>query len=237
MHKSLLTTVSGLALLLSISAWAGNINNLRGERYCEIILGSDIQKASKTSQAHFVKPLKVYNTIGLNNCPENLWVKIDPEKIKTENGATTVKLNGPRVWVIDGMKTSALVNPTVVTFNGIEMRQAAVLELPLRFLLKRPSPYHSLEVARNTTWVYKAGKPVFELLDPKGNIFIMQSYSLEKMLQTQEDLLHLGSKLKLPKDWHFRTRVLDQDYLLTPVNQQAVVLQDDLANTYQQEVK
>jgi hypothetical protein len=238
MKKSLLSIFS-LALGLAPVAWSADISNLRGQRYCEILLSFEIQKAGpaeKEKNIHFVAPMKVYNTIGVSDCPQNLWQGVNPDQIKKSMDANHVQLNGPRVWTIDGMKSSTLVNPEVVTFNGVKMRQAGVLDLPLRDLLKRPKPYSQFTVARNTTWVFMAGKPVFELIDPKGNVFIMQSYSLQKTQQNEADLPKLGSILKLPKGWQFRTRILTQDYLLTPVNQKAVVTQDNLLNTYQQEV-
>jgi hypothetical protein len=158
------------------------------------------------------------------------------KKIKKEMGATMVHLNGPRKWIIDGMKSSTLVSSEVKEFNGIAMREAGVLDLPLRFLIKKPSPYTQMTVNRNTTWVYKAKKPVFELIDTKRNVFIMQSYSLQKEIQTEESLKDLGTHLNLPKGWSFRMRILDKDYYLTPINQTAIILQDNLQNTYQMEV-
>lgn len=238
--KKLFLSIFSLTLVAVASlAWSGDVSNLRGQRYCEVLLSFEIKKASSAEKAnniHFVAPMKVYNTIGESDCPQNLWQGVNPDQIKKSTGASRVKLNGPRVWIIDGMKSSTLVSPEVVTFNGLKMRQVGVLELPLRDLLKRPQPYSEFTVARNTTWVFMAGKPVFELVDPKGNVFIMQSFSLQKALQNEADLSKLGSILQLPKGWQFRTRVLDKDYLLTPVNQKAVVVQDNISNTYQQEV-
>ena len=38
----------------------------------------------------------VYNTLGLNDCPNDLWHALDPEAIKKAFGARAVILNGPR---------------------------------------------------------------------------------------------------------------------------------------------
>lgn len=226
MLKNLLLLLSGL--VISTAVMALDIKGIRGERYCEILLGYHLHDLKK--------PLEVFNTFGLNNCPQALWSRIDPEKIKEEYQATDVKLNGPRIWVIDGMKNTTVVNPQIRVFQGLAAREVGVLELSLLYLIKRPQPYQTLTVNRNTTWVYDAGKPVYELLDPNDNIFIMQSFSLEKLPQTLDSLNGLANKLSLPKGWKFRTRILDKTYYLTPLNKQAEVIQDNFLNTYQKEV-
>src|SRR5262249_8069424 len=46
------------------------------------------------------------------------------------------------------------------------------------------------------------------------------------------DLPKLGTKLKLPPGWKFRTKVLDQDLGVSAINGVARVVQDDLEGTY-----
>jgi hypothetical protein len=46
------------------------------------------------------------------------------------------------------------------------------------------------------------------------------------------DLPNLGTKLKLPPGWTYRTKVLDRDLGLGTINGLARVVQDDLENTY-----
>ncbi|HHF7344233.1 TPA: hypothetical protein ACPSKB_000635 [Legionella feeleii] len=218
MGKKLFATV-----LFSLPAFlhAGHIDGLRGNRYCEILLSPTMFK------------MEVYNTIGLNDCPPKLWNKISVSSVKAETKAAYVKLNGPRYWVIDGMKNSQLVNPQKKIISGLAMREAGVLQLGLSDILSSAKPYHDHTVDRQTTWVYKAGKPVYELIDPKGRVFVMQSYSVEKTPQTAASLTQLGSKLQLPQGWSYRTGVLKQTTDLTAINKKAVVIQDDFLNTYQ----
>lgn len=214
-------------LTLGISAaQAGTIQNLRGQRYCEIIFAT---QQSGSPQ------VKVYNTIGLNQCPEQLWDQLDIENLKKESGSFYVHLNGPRYWTIDEMQNSTLINPTIKSFGGITMREAGILKLKWTDFLRLQNPYQQHKVQRQTTWVYKAGKPVFELIDANKNIYIMQSYSVQKNSQTESSLTNLGGKLTLPAGWNFRTRILQKDAYLTPINQVAVVVQDDFLNTYQLE--
>lgn len=234
-HKNcryLLTSI--LLMLVSVMTWsqialAGDMSGLRGQRYCEIFF-------VKTDKI-IPKDISVYNTIGLNECPADAWNKITPEEIKKETGAKMVHLNGPRYWVIDGMKNSTLLNPKPRVLGGIAMREAGVLEMdfPILQSLKGAQPYQEHHVHRNTTWVYAAGKPVYELIDPEGKVYVMQSYSIQKINQTEESLANLGSKLKLPKGWHFRTYTLKKEKYLTPMDKNAVVIQDNFLNTYQLE--
>ena len=94
-------------------------------------------------------------------------------------------------------------------------------------------PYVSLSVARTTTWVYDAGAPVYELADPTGRIFDMQSYSVETVPQTEASLAGLGQALHLPSGWTFRSRTLDVALKVTAVDGLATIVQDENGNTYQ----
>ena len=224
MHRFALLSAALLAMLAP--ALAGEVMDLRDQRYCEILIGK--------GGLLMPKEFDVYNTIGLNDCPDDLWAKINTEAIKTETGARFVKLNGPRHWMIDGMTNTTLVSTEKRSFEGLEMRVAGILKLPLEDMLKRPKPYQQLTVERHTTWVYLAGQPVFQLIDDKGNVYFMQSYSLEKDAnQTAQSLSQLGTTLALPSGWSFRNLVLKADYNLTALNNMATVTQDELLNTYQ----
>jgi hypothetical protein len=206
------------------STGTGSVTNVRGDRYCEILVGK-----LSGSQVH----VEVYNTYQLNDCPETQWAAIDPAQVKTEEMADVVVLNGPRYWTMDAFVNSALVDTTVHTIGGLEMRLAGTLDLPLSQAQGGDMPYAPREVNRTTTWVYQAGKPVYEIVDPNGRIFDMQSYSTQKTSQTQDSLANLGTALTLPAGWSFRTRVLDADLQVTAVNQVATIVQDDFQNTYQ----
>ena len=224
--KTSLKIISCFLLVLTLAANAADIKQLRGQRYCEIFLGKN---------NWFSKELHIYNTIGLNNCPENLWSKISEENIKAETNAEFVRLNGPRFWIIDGMQNSKLVDPEEKVFGGIAMRDAGTLEVNILSSKEGQKPYQEHHVERDTTWIYLAKKPIYELISEDGKIYVMQSYSNQKEKITENSLGKLGAKLKLPEGWIFRTRILKKDAGLTPVNKDAVVIQDDYLNTYQLE--
>lgn len=218
-------SISLIAITCMSSAFAGDMNDLRGKRYGEVLLG----------RGGLVGPdeFDVYNTIGLNDCPEDLWSKLDPEKIKSETGVKAVKLNGPRYWTIDGLRNSVLVDKQTKSFGGIEMRHAGTLKLTIKDKLSMGKPYIEHQVARQTIWLFLAGKPVYQLISPDGSVYFMQSYSTQKQQQDPSSLPKLASKLNLKDGWKFRTLTLKKDFEVKAENGVAFVVQDDLSNTYQ----
>lgn len=217
--------ISILAFSSSTEAFAGDMNDLRGKRYGEVLLG----KGGLVVPDEF----DVYNTIGLNDCPEELWSKLDAEKLKAETGAKAVRLNGPRYWTIDGLRNSVLVDKTKRTFGGIEMRQAGTLKLSIKDKLSIGKSYVEHQVARKTIWLFLAGKPVYQLISPDGSVYFMQSYSVQKEKQDPDSLVKLASQLKLPNGWKFRSQTLKKDFEVQAINGVAFVVQDDMENTYQ----
>lgn len=198
--------------------------SVRGARYCEILLGHPEGASVR---------IDVFNTFGLNDCPEEAWSKVDTATIAEASGAASVVLNGPRHWVVDGFVNSAFLDPTVVVLGGVEMRKAGQITLPLSEVATAGTPYLTRDIARNTTYVFEAGKSVYELVDENGRIFVMQSFSLEHEALTEGDLPSLGPKLALPAGWVFRTRTPAADFHVTAVNGVATIVQDELENTYQ----
>ncbi|GAT32471.1 hypothetical protein TSACC_2870 [Terrimicrobium sacchariphilum] len=197
--------------------------NLRNQRYGEIL----VVKGGPWSYT-----ATVYNTVGLNDCPEAAWKKLDAKALKKELGARTVILNGPRHFMMD---SNALKNPGgVSTFDGLEARRLATVDITLPDILRgRSKPYTGNTVNRTTRYVYKAGLPVYELVSPKGDVYVMQSYSLQvDPTLTAADLPNLGKKLKLPKGWQYRVVTPKEDLVLT-TSGTATVLQDELLNSYQ----
>lgn len=196
-------------------------DGVRGARYCEIIISQ--------SKLQFA----VFNTMGLNDCPDNLWKKLTAAGIKKNTQSFFVYLNGPRHFVIDGFKHTQLISSKERQFEKLSMREAGVVRLSLWDIVMGAKPYRQHRVDRTTTWIYKAHRPVYELIDPKGHVFVMQSYSLEKKALTQASLSHLHSQLTLPAGWVYKTGVLQKDKYLKATNDQAIVVQDSLLNTYQ----
>jgi hypothetical protein len=177
--------------------------------------------------------LDVYNTIGLNNCPDELWRNLNADKIQDENHAKVARLNGPRHWVIDGFKGSSLQDSTILSFAGLSMRKAGILMLTLADVLTLGKPYKLHHVARKTTAVFLAGKPEFLLIDADGSVYFMQSYSQQKTDQSLITLAQLGSHLNLPAGWSYKVITLKNDFFLAAEKDMATVTQDEFENTYQ----
>lgn len=76
--------------------------NLRNVRYCEIFVAKRHGLSATAS---------VYNTLGLNDCPEAKWSALSAAKLKNELHVTMVVLNGPRYFTMD---RNALANPGAV---------------------------------------------------------------------------------------------------------------------------
>jgi hypothetical protein len=214
-----------LILLLTITSSVGlaQISDLRGQRYCEILIG----------EGKLLKGIRfdVYNTIGLNLCPQEEWVKLSEKKIKKKWNADFVKLNGPRYWTMDSMKSS-LLNPTIVNFNGIEMRKAGIVEVGFRDIIGKRSVYKERKVRRNSIWIFNSNELVYELVSPDNKVYIMQSFSTEVKDLTLESLKDLKTQLKLPRGWTYRARLITEE-LNVPIPQGlATVIQDDFYNSY-----
>jgi len=200
---------------------AADMLGMRGQRYCEVIVSTSLTT------------YKVYNTWGLNKCPEDQWRALTIAEVKKETKAPRVHLNGPRYWVIDGFKNTKLINPTIKVIGDISMREAGIVHMRIMTLLKPNKYYTTHKVDRETTWIYQANKPIYELIDPKGNVYVMQSYSIELYPQTLESLSQLDNNLDLPKGWHFKTGVLKKAQNLIAPDAKAIVVQDNYLNTYQ----
>lgn len=225
-HATLLLTLLALVTACDDAASDSPAETLRDARYCEILLGTADLEAGTVA-------IDVYNTVGLNDCPQAEWAAIDADALKAETMADVVILNGPRHWVLDEFEQSTLLDTTVRAFGGVEMRKAGALELALAEVATPSSPYTPRTVRRDTTWRYFAGESVYELVGPDGAIYVMQSYSTQQVAQDEASLAGLGEVLELMAGWSFRSRVLDEQLLVTAVDGLATVVQDERGNTYQ----
>ncbi|WP_163723188.1 hypothetical protein [Mycolicibacterium psychrotolerans] len=193
---------------------------LRGRRYGEVLLvsaGPDGPQAT------------VYNTYPLNDCRPELWSRLDAEALAKEHGALTALLNGPRYWLMDAIEKDMGDDREIATFGGLQMYRQAVVTLSSM----NPPPYVPNTVARNAVFVFDAGRPVFELVDPDGAHWVMQTWSqIVDPALGYDDLPHLAARLTLPDGWSYRTRTLEDPLRVDTSSQAAQVLQDDLTNSY-----
>jgi hypothetical protein len=171
----------------------------------------------------------VYNSFPLNDCPAELWDKLDAAAIAKENGAAAALLNGPRYWLMSTIEKVADHHQETKTFGGIAMIEQATVKLSSQ----NPAPYDVNQVNRRTVFTFDVGRPVFELVDPGGQRWVMQTWSqtVDKDL-TLEDLPDLARRLTLPEGWRYETRILTNSISVDTTTRDATVTQDDLANTY-----
>lgn len=198
------------------------IDNMRGVRYGEVL---SIYLRDTGLEA------EVYGTQMLNDCPEELWSTLVAEDIAKEMDAVMVKLNGPRHWMLDGLGAKvAPTEPILREFNGLLMRRIALLPLGDGSDL---GPYKIKHVDRGAVFFWDAGKRVYELVDPDGRAFVMQARCIGvDPNMTEESLLALGDRLKMPEGWSYRSRILDEELVVDTSDHLATVTQDEFENTY-----
>ncbi len=154
--------------------------------------------------------------------------------MKNEFGALAVTLNGPRHWVINGATGASLpADAKIASFGSLQMLRAATIQSAIGEAAVDNSPYSPIEVQRTNTFNFTTDNEVYELVTDTGETYIMQSYSrIIDVDQSIDDLASLGTRLTLPQGWMFRARVLQDDFDLV-TDGLAVVVVDDLSNTYQ----
>ncbi|MBB3751364.1 hypothetical protein FHT44_003859 [Mycolicibacterium sp. BK634] len=171
----------------------------------------------------------VYCSFPLNDCPAELWDKLDAEAIAKEHGAVAALLNGPRHWLMSSIEKDAQGEPDTMTFGGIEMMRQATVTLSSM----NPAPYSVNRVDRKTVFNFDAGRPVFELIDPEGQRWVMQTYSqgVDPSLSLAS-LPDLAARLTLPEGWRYETRTLTERLSVDTTTRDAHVTQDNFANSY-----
>ncbi|OBH90762.1 hypothetical protein [Mycobacterium sp. E2989] len=194
--------------------------DLAGKRYGEVLLVTAGEAGPQAT---------VYNSFPLNDCPADLWSALDPHAIAAENGVAAALLNGPRYWLMNAIEKEAQGPQVTKNFGGIEMIQQATVLLSSM----NPAPYIPNKVNRHTVFVFNAGEQVYELIDPQGQHWVMQTFSqVADPNLSQADLPRLADRLDLPAGWTYQPRVLTEELRVDTRTRAAQVLQDNLANSY-----
>jgi len=154
--------------------------------------------------------IEVYNSTGLSDCPAQLWNALDLDKLAKQFGALKVQLNGPQYWMMD---SQILWLGETASFGGIEARWGATLDpAMLAKEAQGTAPYKVFMPKKTQKMVYSKGKPVYELVDPDGNGYVLQA---RKDHVPMESLATLGERMtQLPKGWQYRARTLTEDLVL-----------------------
>ena len=169
----------------------------------------------------------IYNSTGVSEAPAALWDSLDPAKLKEQLGLKSVVKLGPRWWVADSIELK--LSDTVYKIGDLRFRWMANVPPHLAGHGDElaAQSYRVFEMTKRGTWTYSKGKPVYELVSPQGDTYIMQSSSRP----VDASLAKLGDRLKLSPGWTFHTRTLGQDFSLV-CDGKVKVLFDDQRNTY-----
>jgi hypothetical protein len=196
------------------------VADFSGKRYGEVLLVEITESGPQAT---------VFNSFPLNDCPAELWSKLDPQALATENGAAAALLNGPRYWLMNDIEKDPQGPQETKTFGGIEMIKQATVALTSM----NPAPYLANEVTRNTVFVFNAGEEIYELVNPDGQRWVMQTWSqVADPNLSRADLPGLAGRLSLPDGWTYRPRVLTETLRVDTTTRPAQVLQDSLTNSY-----
>ncbi len=190
----------------NVQAVERKFDGLMGSRYTEILL------VFGNGLTHEVTA-GVYNTMGLNgsnpdgggdSCPAALVDDLDLAKVTEEHGALKSIKNGPRLWTVDHVVGKLGKERD---FQGLKARWVMWFPIPEAFLKgSMENPYGVMNALRDTSMVIRKGSRAYVLDDPQGITWVMKSASLIKdKNQKFEDLQNLGSRLKLPTGWKFRS--------------------------------
>jgi hypothetical protein len=190
------------------------VDNTRDMRFCEILVVK-------------LKGIEVYNTTGVSDCPDQLWNGLDLRKVRRQFHALKVEKSGPHFWMMDSQTVSFGAK---ASFGGIEARWVA--RLPLLTALeaaKGSKPYRVFTPKKTQRMVYAKGKPVYELVDPDGNVYVLQAHEAEFPI---DQLAKLGERLKLPSRWQFRTQDLAEDLVMDLKSDQTIYAIGDEFHQY-----
>ena len=216
----------------SSTSTSGPPAELRDYPYCEVI--PDTVSGDTLTEY-------VFNTLPFGPCPGRRFETItEQDIIDAYNAAyvansTSATINGPRHWMMDTLTATGGVTTSedTLTVDGIEFGLVAELEIPVGEPTVGTDPYVVNTVQRDTIYVFKRGLLVFELADPSGNVYVMQSYSqqIDPSLSL-ERLPDIGPEIGLPEGWSYAARRLTEDLTLTASGTTQIV-NDSYANTYQ----
>lgn len=190
------------------------LTEIRGMRFCEVLL-------------IFEDHVDIYNTSNADGCPEDKWQTMDTDAIAAAHESKAAQLNGPHFWVMDQQTVGF---GEIKEFGGISAGYAATLPLSALGSGAGSTPYEPYTSAKLQTMTFKASEPVYELVDAKGNSYILNAYGTEVR---DGDPANLATQLSLPEGWSFRTRKPDEDTVIegtadTPVN----MVGDDMHQYY-----
>ena len=94
----------------------------------------------------------------------------------------------------------------IVELAGKQLREVATIDLT-KVGLAPPPRVHPVKITRGTKYTFIHDRPLFELVDPDGRVYVMQAYSqIVDPDLSYDQLRGLRSRVGLPDGWKYRTR-------------------------------
>mgnify|MGYP007022325779 CR=1 FL=1 len=207
-------TTMGMAYAQDHDMESVTLNDIRGMRFCEILLVFDDR-------------VDIYNTSASNDCPADKWSAMDVTAIAANHGAKAAQLNGPKFWAADGQTVEFAETKT---FGGIDARYAASLPATALGGSEGTNAYAHFTSSKKQTLVFKAGQPIYELVDSDGNTYALNAYGPNVQ---GGDPANLAEQLKPADGWSFRVSTPTEDVVIAastdgPVN----MVGDDMHQYY-----
>jgi hypothetical protein len=157
------------------------------------------------------------------------------------SGAYAIILDWPRNWIYN----QGVSAPTGAT-------ESLVLDVPYPNVPGEPTTtfgfaafntditglaYIPSSAVRDATWTYFANNLIFQLLDPSGNLYVMQSYARfvdpNLTYENLQNVDYMTSELELPAGWRYSVAQLAQQFDNNSEGN-AILVQDALGNSYMQ---
>lgn len=171
------------------------LTDIRGMVFCEFLLITETE-------------VTIYNTSAGGPCDLDAFAKLEPAQIAKEHGVKMAQLNGPKYWIMD---EQTLGLGETKTFGGIDARYAASLPLASLGSGEGADPYKPYVTRKAQRMVFKAGQPVYELVDAKGNAYVMNAFGNKV---PDNDPAKLAGVMPIEDGWTFRVRVPDADLVI-----------------------
>jgi len=217
---------------LSMSMPGSSEESMRGRPYCEIqpIIVNQDQSITQV----------VFSTWGFNYCPPEQFATITVQNVIDAYyaaygvNASKASLVPLRYWTIDDASAILFDPRPLLTVNGIESGYLATLTFPAGES-QCEEPYCPNTVNRNTTYTFLKNKLVYELINPTGEVFMMQSYTTQ--YDSELNLKNFSSpnfeeELTLPSGWNYRARLLKDNFYLV-ANGTTQLIRDIFGSSYQ----
>jgi len=165
--------------------------------------------------------------VGIGGITEEMVYEVYPD-------AVGIHFNGPRYWV--ATERDACCGSTGSAYATLPGSRKTIGGLPFLKIAEatvatmEESPYTPVVVERSLEMTWLAGQDAFQLTDPDGSLYLMQSFAAYVAPLQLEDLYGLAARLALPDDWTYEVVTLKAT--VTHAKILATVVTDDLKNTY-----